>query len=342
MSEANSTVTREDLSIELVKVNLSLKSRFKLGVMKLIYRKILGFILRAKPTTIAWFQLKTAGLPLPVIDGVPIYYDVIGRSSGHCFGNLKDSKRPAILWLHGGAFILPASPTAHHPTVGKLCQKLRANAFMPDYRLAPFNPFPAGLNDCEQAYRELLDLGYPPSQIVMGGDSAGANLVFGLLQRIRKSELPMPACAVSISPVTELGRVQGPPSRTENQSFDALIPASGLASAWQLYGGNQDSSDPEISPLFMDCRALPPLLIVAGAHEILRDDAIFMAQRCHAAGVSVKCRIWERLPHAFPLFANVLPEGAQSFEDINEFFMAHLGSSKATTRSEPDLETTID
>src|SRR3546814_17640117 len=69
--------------------------------------------------------------------------------------------------LHGGAFILPAAPNAHLVMVAKLCRELEADAFIPDYRLAPFNRFPAPLDDCENASRALLDRGYQASQIII-------------------------------------------------------------------------------------------------------------------------------------------------------------------------------
>src|SRR3546814_12679734 len=91
-----------------------------------------------------------------------------------------------LLWLHGGAFVLPAAPDMQVRLVARLCRELDAVGFVPDYRLAPFNRFPAALDDCERAYKAVLDLGFAPSRIVLAGESAGGNLVLGLLQRIRK------------------------------------------------------------------------------------------------------------------------------------------------------------
>src|SRR3546814_5884345 len=83
--------------------------------------------------------------------------------------------------------------------VDRLCRELDAVGFVPDYRLAPFNRFPAALDDCERAYKAVLDLGFAPSRIVLAGESAGGNLVLGLLQQIRKRGWPMPACAMPVS-----------------------------------------------------------------------------------------------------------------------------------------------
>src|SRR3546814_17753293 len=119
-----------------------------------------------------------------------------------------------LLWLHGGAFVLPAAPDMQVRLVARLCRELDAVGFVPDYRLAPFNRFPAALDDCERAYKAVLDLGFAPSRIVLAGESAGGNLVLGLLQRIRNRAWPMPACARPVSPATEPGPIPAPPSRT--------------------------------------------------------------------------------------------------------------------------------
>src|SRR3546814_18754014 len=112
--------------------------------------------------------------------------------------------------------------------VAKLCRELEADAFIPYYRLAPFNRFPAPLDDCENAYRALLDRGYQASQIIIGGDSAGGNLALGVLQRIRKGQLPMPAFAVMVSPATALGRVhRGRQSDVSGKSVSGRVALGG-------------------------------------------------------------------------------------------------------------------
>jgi acetyl esterase/lipase len=180
------------------------------------------------------------------------------------------------------------------------------------------------LNDCEQAYRELLNMGHQASDIAVGGDSAGGNFLLALLQRIRKAGLPMPACAVPVSPVTELSRVHGLPSRYKLSRSDALLPAHAMQRMCGEYVGAHDSTDPEISPIYMDCEGLPPLFFLASSNEILMDDTVFLAKRTSAAGIDTTCHIWPVLPHAFPLFGSLLPEAIQSRHDIGEFMRQHL------------------
>src|SRR3546814_6079264 len=91
-----------------------------------------------------------------------------------------------LLWLHGGAFVLPAAPDMQVRLVARLCRELDAVGFVPDYRLATFNRFPAALDDCERAYKAVLDLGFAPSSIAIGRAHVltpviNASLVFRLL-----------------------------------------------------------------------------------------------------------------------------------------------------------------
>ena len=306
---------------------ISRRTRIILWFMKVFAKPMLARMGRFSPEKVTKMQLRTASMECKDNAGIAIRYDIVGRQPGHVLGSLGNTGRPVILWLHGGAFSLPAAPAMHLSMVANLCKELEVDAFMPDYRLTPANPFPAGLDDCEQAYRELLDLGYKGSDIAMGGDSAGGNLLMGLLQRIRKADLPMPACAVPVSPVTELSRVHGLPSRYKVSKSDPLLPAAAVQRMCSEYAGDHDSADPQISPMYMDCEGLPPLFFLASSNEILMDDTVYLARRTSNAGVDTICHIWPMLPHAFPLFAGFLPESMESRNDIADFIRRHLAEN---------------
>lgn len=307
-------------------VHIGLRSRVVVILMRLFMKPLLARMVRQSREGIAKAQLQVASMRCPDTAGLDLEYEVVGRVPGHVLGKL-DARAPVVLWLHGGAFILPAAPAMHLTMVARICRDVGAAGFVPDYRLAPFNRFPAGLDDCEHAYRALLDRGHAPSQIVLGGDSAGGNLLFGVMNRIRKANLPMPACAIAVSPVAEMGRLHAPPSRHRRAKGDPLLPVAALSKIDELYAGEWDASDPELSPLYMDCNGLPPLLFLASDNEILTDDTIMLARRAQAAGVPTSCQVWPELPHAFPLFESWFPEVRQAREDIVAFARRHLHPS---------------
>ena len=308
-------------------VTIGGRSRFIVWLMRRLLRPLLGWMIGRSEERIARTQLMIASRICGHTYGLTLEYGLVGPQRpvpGHILGNLRDTDKPVLLWLHGGAFILPASPDFHVRMVARICAELGAIGFLPDYRLAPFNKFPAALDDCERAYKALLDTGFKAERIVVGGDSAGGNLTLGLLQRIRKAGLPMPACAVPASPVTEMGRIHAPPSRTLKMKSDPILPIAALQRVDAFYAANWDASDPELSPLYADCRGFPPLYLLASEGEVLLDDTVLFARRAREAGVSVKLDVWPVLPHAFPVFEPLFPEVAQARADIVAFAREHL------------------
>jgi acetyl esterase/lipase len=314
----------------LKNVVIGRRSRFITWLMRRFMRPWLKWALHGPYERIARLQLLTASRVCRDGCGFDLDYDVIGAPdagiAGHVVGHLEQSDKPVILWLHGGAFVLPAAPEIHVGLVARLCRELDAVGFLPDYRLAPFNRFPAALDDCERAYKALLDLGFAGPRIVLAGESAGGNLVLGLLQRIRRNGWPMPACAIPVSPATEMGRVHAPPSRTLRMKSDPILPIASLQRVDELYAGGHDASDPELSPLYADCRGFPPMYLLASDSEVLLDDTVLFARRAKAAGVDVRFEIWPVLPHAFPLFGALFPEVRQARDDIVAFVRAHLAN----------------
>ena len=300
------------------------RSRLITWFMRHFLRPWLAWAVHGSSQRIARVQLLLASRVCRHTFGLPLDYCVLGRVPGHVVGKLTDTSKNAILYIHGGAFILPAVPEVHVTMVAHMCRDLDAVGFVVDYRLAPFNKFPAALDDCERAYRALLELGFSASRIALAGESAGGALVLGLLQRIRKAGLPMPACAVPISPVTEMGRLHAPPSRTMKRNSDPILPIAALQRVDEMYAGDWDASDPELSPLYADLTGFPPLYLLASDSEVLLDDTVLLARRAREAGIPCKLEVWPILPHAFPLFERFMPEVRQAREDIVAFMRQHL------------------
>lgn len=311
------------MGIEYRDIPIGLRSRAILTLMRLVAPPMMMQMASSSPAVLAKLQQRVRTLPWPDVPGIPITDRKIGNIPSHIFGDLSDTSKPVALWLHGGAFVLPAS-NMHLSTCAQYCKSLGIAGVMPDYRLVPEHPFPAGLNDCEETYHGLLELGFAPENIVLLGDSAGGNLVFGLMRRIRKRKIPLPACAIAISPLAELGRAYSPPSLYMRRLRDPLLPLAALPKLAEAYCGDVDGSHPELSPLYMNCVGLPPLFILASSNEILMDDAVHLAERCIEAGVETECHVWPRLPHAFPLFERIFPEARQALDEMVEFTQQHL------------------
>ena len=305
-------------------IRIGWRSRVRVWVLRWFFRPLVARLARAAPERMARLQARAAGeLPAQCV-GLPVRYAILGGAPAAVIGNSARTDGTAILYLHGGGFVFPAVPRMQHELLARLCVALDAVGVMVDYRLAPWHPFPAALDDCERVYRALLDAGFAASSIVVAGESAGGNLVLTLLLRIRAAGLPMPACAVPISPVTELGRVHAPPSRVSNAARDALLSPALFIAANAGYLAGQDASNPEISPLYADYTGLPPMYFIASDCEMLRDDSVLAARQARDAGVEVELDVWPVLPHAFPIFGTMFAEVALARDAIVAFIRRHL------------------
>ena len=312
-------------------VFISRRSRFVVGLLRWGLKPLIRLFSSVSAFGLVKNHVRMASRWKIRLQDLPIDYDrYINGVPGPIVGDFSATDKTAILYLHGGGFLIPAVPEVHLELLARMCRALDAVGFMPDYRLAPHHKFPRALDDCESAYRGLLDAGFKPERIVITGESAGGNLTLGLLQRIRRNDWPMPACAIPVSPVTEMARVHAPMSRVINRSKDPLIPINAMALLAELYVGEHDATDPELSPIYADCRGFPPLFFLVGETEVLRDDTLIMAEHAKAAGIPTRVDVWPILPHAFPLFIRILPEALQARNDMVEFIRQHIPPAAKT------------
>lgn len=221
--------------------------------------------------------------------------------------DLPGSRSDRVLfYLHGGAFAL-RFPCTYAGLVARLCRRLQARALLPDYRLAPEHPHPAGVDDCVAVYHALLGEGLPGRAIAAAGDSAGGNLLLATLQRLRLADEPLPACAVAMSPIVDF--TLSAPSIVANALDDPMFTLEGMLAFRHLYAPPERFLDPTVSPLFGDWSGLPPLLFQVGSTEMLRDDAVRCVERALAVGTPVELELYERQPHVFQLFHRLAASG---------------------------------
>ncbi len=228
-----------------------------------------------------------------------------------------DCPPATMLYLHGGGYIA-CSPYTHRPITVALATLLRGRVFALDYRLAPEHRFPAALDDAVAAYRWMVETqSASPRRLLIAGDSAGGGLALSTLIRLRELGLPLPAGATLYSPWTDLAGT-GETLET-NTERDAMFYGAGIRLAGRIYAGDTPPDHPLVSPLYADLTGLPPLQIFASSSEVLLDDARRLAARARVAGVSVELRIEDDLPHVWPLFCRLIPEGRRTLAQTAAF-----------------------
>jgi epsilon-lactone hydrolase len=226
-----------------------------------------------------------------------------------------------VLYLHGGGYVF-GSPSQYRDFIWRIATVAAAQVLCLSYRLAPEHPFPAAVDDAASAYRWLIAQGAAPGSIAVMGDSAGGGLAFSALLRLRDEGVPLPAATVALSPWTDLA-MTGQSLRMNARRDPSLVPERAQSFA-RHYLGSADPRDPHVSPLYGDLTGLPPSLIHVGSDEILRDDSVRMAEKLRACGCSVELEIWPRMPHAWHLFARVLPEARLAIARIGEFLRQQM------------------
>ena len=226
-----------------------------------------------------------------------------------------------LLFLHGGGGVLGLE-NFDRLLVGYITLTCGIRALLPNYRLAPERPFPSGLEDCIVAYRWLLSGGYLPNRIVIAGDSMGGMLTISVLLALKQTNQPLPGAAICISANTD-PTCSGNTMRT-NAWKDASLTPKFARTLMRLYVNNHDLNDPLLAPLHADLSGLPPILIQAGADEILLDDSVRFSDRAKAAGNNVTLEVWPHMWHVWHTAVPALPEANQAIDRIAKFLQSHI------------------
>jgi monoterpene epsilon-lactone hydrolase len=136
--------------------------------------------LTKEPTEVTYEEVTAAGLPA-------IWANPLG-----C-----DTER-VLVYFHGGGFV-SGSKDSYRKVAAHLARAAGVRTLIPDYRLAPMNPFPAQLEDARSLYDWLLGQGHQPSAIAFAGDSAGGNIATGAALALNRDGAALPASVVGFS-----------------------------------------------------------------------------------------------------------------------------------------------
>jgi epsilon-lactone hydrolase len=232
--------------------------------------------------------------------------------------------RHVVLYFHGGVYVMGDAALAADLAT-QVGRRTDAKVISVDYRLAPEHPYPAAVDDAFAAYEALVDNGIAPADIVLAGESAGGALAVATLVNARDHGLPLPAAAFVMSPYADL-TLAGTTMETKRE-VDPLMSREALQPRVADYTAGQDAALALISPIFADLSSLPPLIIQAGTHEVLLDDAVRLARQAATADVEVTLDITPRVPHVFQAYYPILDEAAAALDRAGQFLSAHLAGA---------------
>ena len=250
----------------------------------------------------------------------------LGAIPGEWVGAKGDGR--TILYFHGGGYVA-GSPESHRPLIARLVEATGIPAFSARYRLAPECFFPAAVRDGIDAYRALLAQGASGSSIIVAGDEAGGGLAFAVTLAARNAGLEMPGCVVARSPWADLS-LSGF-SVLNNRKFDIVQDWETLFLCARHYLRKSNPCDAYASPAYASFASFPPVMVHAGAQEILRDDASKLGDRAADANVAVSVEIYEGLGHLFQMEPN-RDEAKVSLARLTQFIRAKTASASSAYR----------
>lgn len=267
----------------------------------------------------AGMEAMTAATPLP--EGVrytPV--DAGGVPAEWVEAEGSDAQR-IVLYLHGGGYVIGSIAT-HRGLVGRISGEAGTRALLIDYRLAPEHPFPAAVEDAMAAYRFLLDQGFAPERIAIGGDSAGGGLTFATLVALKEGGHPLPGAAFALSPWVDLEGLGA--TMQSKAAADPMVQKEALIEMSRLYLAGANPRTPLAAPLYADLAGLPPIYVQVGTAETLLDDSSRITERARAAGVPIELEAFDDLIHVFQAFAPAVPESVEAIEKIGAFLRRHV------------------
>lgn len=225
-----------------------------------------------------------------------------------------------VIHFHSGGYV-QGSSLSYRNFAYRLSEATGATVLVPDYRLAPEHLYPAAVEDAQTVYDWALGK-WSPGGIVISGDSAGGGLAIAALLALRDNDRPRPAAGVAISPLLDLAGEGA--SMRECADSDPLIDRTMVVEMGKVYIGDLEPHEhPYCSPLWGDHHDLPPLFLLASNSEVLRDDAVRLAESVREAGGAAELSLPDGMVHIWTFFP-FLAQAEASVREIGRFVTERL------------------
>ena len=243
---------------------------------------------------------KTVGQPVEdrTVDGMQTFV----------WGGSSDPDQPAILYLHGGAYMnQPVS--FHYKMVAHFAAALGARVYFPVYPKIPEHNYKEAYAKLNTLYGQILEA-HKPENVIFMGDSSGAGLALGLACWLRDNAKPLPRELMLLSPWLDV--------HTAPAELNAYLKNDPTLSLWRLRimgemwaGSKEDMSSPYVSPMFCDPAGLPPITMLIGTHDVLCPDVLKFSEKLDSLGVRHKLYVFEGMVHDFIAFPIAQAKPAQ-------------------------------
>ena len=261
-------------------------------------------VLATEPTDVTYEEVDAGGVPA-------IWARPLGAATDR-----------VVVYAHGGGCVT-GSMHSHRKLAAHLAKAAGVTAIVPDYRLAPENPFPAQIDDMLAVHRWLRERGVAAEHTATAGDSAGGNLSIATVLKLRELGEPLPAAIVAISPWLDMEQTGA--TMQSNADSDSLVSHGVSAMMATMYLGAEAPTDPLANPLYADLSGLPPVFACAGDAETLQDNAERFAERAREAGVDVVLELAPGQQHVYVFMAGNAKESDATIANAADWLRPKLG-----------------
>ncbi len=232
-------------------------------------------------------------------------------------GPRGEGLRPAMLWIHGGGYVIGRAQN-DDVHCARFAERLGAAVYSVDYRLAPEHPFPTPVDDCLAAWELLLrdapSMGIDPARLVIGGASAGGGLAAALVLRAHDRGLAAPALQLLVYPMLDDRTV----SRAVDERHFRVWNNVNNRFGWRAYlgrdPGGEGVSDHAAPARRGDLSGLAPAWIGVGTADLFHDEDLAYAARLREAGVEVTVDVVEGAFHGFDVLSPAAPVSRRFFD----------------------------
>jgi len=277
------------------------------------------------------------GLP----DDIRVRFEAIGGEGASLISGLLiqpvhiSEDAPLLVFFHQGGGVI-GGPGLSKAFCALLAHGARGPVFLPDYRLAPLNRFPAALEDARAAYDwavlNATRLGATSGRTAIGGSLTGAGLALRISLDLKRDFKPMPAGQLLITPLTNLAdpAIRASAAKAGEALTQWPLSVADLDLMISHYAGAGTSlSDPRLSPALEKLIGQPKTFIVSAGFDPLAAQAEALAKRLITARTTVLYRRYDTLPLGFDLFAGVVDEVRRATRDIAENWVDLLRNGQA-------------
>ena len=232
----------------------------------------------------------------------------------------EDARDDAVIvYIHGGGLVC-GNAFSSRGYASMLAGETKIPVYAFSYRLAPEHKYPAAVDDCFEAYREILAK-HPDKPVFLIGESGGGYLCIVTAMKARDHGIKMPSGVIPYSPVIDMSGVL---NRVREGNKDFTITPDGLEWLINLYCRDEDVKNPYVSPYYDDMHDMPPMLLAWDGSETLAVDSEVIADKLKKKNIECHAKSYPDCFHAFATTGRGTPESMEVLRDTVAFINGHI------------------